>query len=99
MNKFTAIYARQSIDRADSVSIETQVEKCVGKVEGGKHKVYTDRGYSGKNTNRPDFEQLIRDIESGLVSTVIVYKLDRISRSVLDFVNMMDFFKKCSLSY
>lgn len=43
------------------------------------------RGYSGKNTNRPDFQRLMADVESGRVSKIIVYKLDRMSRSVLDF--------------
>ena len=47
-----AIYARQSLDKKDSLSIETQIELC--KLEStGDVKVYIDRGFSGKNTNRP----------------------------------------------
>ena len=48
-----AIYARQSVDRADSISIESQIEFCQYEMRGEQYKVYTDRGYSGKNTDRP----------------------------------------------
>ena len=43
-----AIYARQSVDRADSISIESQIEFCQYEMRGEQYKVYTDRGYSGK---------------------------------------------------
>ncbi|WP_270481823.1 recombinase family protein, partial [Hungatella effluvii] len=55
-------------------------------------KEYTDKGYSGKNTDRPKFQELVRDIKRGLIAKVVVYKLDRISRSILDFANMMELF-------
>lgn len=83
-----AIYCRQSIDKKDSISLETQEEACRCKVNKNKQDdihVYSDRGYSGKNTNRPGFQEMMTDIRAGKVSTVIVYKLDRMSRSVLDF--------------
>jgi len=84
--RYEAIYARQSLDKKDSVSIETQIELCEKKLtEGARSKVYQDKGYSGSTTKRPDFERLQRDIRKGKVSKVICYKLDRISRSVLDF--------------
>lgn len=89
-----AIYARQSVDRADSISIEQQIELCKYEARGESYKVYTDRGYSGKNTNRPQFAQMMSDIKNGCISSVIVYKLDRISRSILDFSNMMEQFEK-----
>ena len=44
-----------------------------------------DKGYSGKNTDRPEFQKLLGEIRKGRVRRVIVYKLDRISRSILDF--------------
>ena len=84
--RYEAIYARQSLDKKDSVSIETQIELCEKKLtEGARSKVYQDKGYSGSTTKRPDFERLQKDIRKGKVSKVICYKLDRISRSVLDF--------------
>ena len=84
-----AIYVRQSVDRVDSISIESQVEFCKYEAKGAEFKLYSDRGFSGKNTNRPAFKELLADIESGKITRVIVYKLDRISRSILDFSRMM----------
>ena len=78
-----------SVDKKDSISIESQIEFCKYELKGGNCKEYRDKGYSGKNTERPEFQQLMRDIESGLVRKVVVYKLDRISRSILDFAKMM----------
>ena len=87
-----AIYARQSVDRADSISIESQIEFCQYEMRGEQYKVYADRGYSGKNTDRPAFAEMMNDIENGVIGKVVVYKLDRISRSILDFSNMMEQF-------
>lgn len=93
-----AIYARQSLDKKDSLSIETQIELC--KLEStGDVKVYIDRGFSGKNTNRPQFTKMMEDIEKGLVDKVIVYKLDRLSRSLLDFAAMIDTFKRHDVAF
>lgn len=88
-----AIYARQSVDRADSISIESQIEFCRYELKGEPYKVYADRGYSGKNTDRPAFGEMMRDMENGTIRRVIVYKLDRISRSILDFSRMMERFE------
>ena len=83
----TAIYCRQSVDKKDSISIEMQEQECRARLKPGETDVtvYSDRGYSGKNTNRPDFQRLMSDVESGRVNKIIVYKIDRMSRSVLDF--------------
>jgi len=94
-----AIYTRQSVDKKDSISIETQMEICKREVKGGKHKVYSDKGFSGKNTDRPKFQELMRDIEQGLIKRVIVYKLDRISRSVIDFANLMEFVEQYGVEF
>ena len=58
-----------------------------------------NRGYSGKNTDRPKFQELVRDIKQGLIAKVIVYKLDRISRSILDFANMMELFQQYNVEF
>ncbi len=95
-----AIYARQSIDKKDSISIDTQIEACRGELLPGEvFKAYSDPGYSGKNTNRPQFQRMITDIENGKISRVIVYKLDRISRSILDFSKMMEDFSKYKVEF
>ncbi len=94
MFTYDAIYTRQSVDRIDSISVESQAEFCKKEVIDGNLKVYSDKGYSGKNIDRPAFQELLDDIESGRVRRVIVYRLDRISRSVLDFANVIDIFQK-----
>ena len=61
--KQIAIYARQSVDKKESLSIEAQIEKCESKIlENEKYVIYTDKGYSGKNVERPDLQRLITDI-------------------------------------
>ena len=100
MNLFDAIYTRQSVDRADSISVDSQAEFCKREVTDEKNvKTYTDKGYSGKNIDRPAFQELLRDIETGQVRRVIVYRLDRISRSVLDFANLIDVFQKHNVDF
>jgi site-specific DNA recombinase len=93
------IYVRQSLDKKDSISIESQIEFCQKEFNDEEYKVYTDKGYSGKDINRPAFTEMIRDIKSRLISKVIVYKLDRISRSVLDFSNIIDIFGKHGVDF
>lgn len=99
LKNMIAIYARQSVDRADSISIENQIDFCKYEARGEMFRTYIDRGYSGKNTNRPEFMQMIEDIKEGLIQTVVVYKLDRISRSILDFSNMMEIFEKYRVQF
>lgn len=96
---FDAIYTRQSVDKMDSISIESQLEYCKYETRGNPYKSYSDKGYSGKNTNRPAFEKMIEDIKKGQISRVIVYKLDRISRSILDFANMMEIFSEHNVEF
>lgn len=94
-----AIYTRQSVDRADSISIESQLEFCKYETKGGEFNYYSDRGFSGKNTDRPDFQRMMSDIKAGKIKRVIVYKLDRISRSILDFTAMMEEFHKYGVEF
>jgi DNA invertase Pin-like site-specific DNA recombinase len=98
-DRINAIYSRQSVDKKDSISIESRIEFCRHELRGGLAKEYQDRGFSGKNTDRPQFQQLVRDIEAGLIARVVVYKLDRISRSILDFANMMALFQKHNVEF
>ena len=98
-NRIDAIYARQSVDKKDSISIESQIEFCKYELKGGSCREYTDKGYSGKNTDRPKFQELVRDIKKGLIAKVIVYKLDRISRSILDFATMMELFQQYNVEF
>ena len=70
MKRINAIYARQSVDRADSISIESQIEFCKYELKGGAFREYKDKGYSGKNTVRPQLQQLLEDIRRGEVEKV-----------------------------
>jgi DNA invertase Pin-like site-specific DNA recombinase len=79
-----AIYLRQSVDKKDSISIETQFEKCLTE-SSGKYMVFSDKGFSGKNTNRPQFQKMMKLIKEGGIDRIIVYRLDRFSRSIADF--------------
>lgn len=96
-----AIYTRQSIEKKDSVSIETQIDICkkeINTINSG-FKIYEDKGFSGKNIDRPAFQQLISEIKHGAIDTVIVYRLDRISRSVLDFANIIDILQQHNVNF
>lgn len=90
MERLDAIYARQSIDKADSISIESQIEFCRYETRGAPALEYCDKGYSGKNTDRPGFKEMCSDIFAGKIKRVICYKLDRCSRSILDFATLME---------
>ena len=79
-----AIYARQSVDKKDSISIEGQIDLCKKEVNGDV-KVFSDKGYSGKNIDRPAFKDLMKAVQRGEIDKIIVYRLDRISRSITDF--------------
>lgn len=84
-----AIYARQSVDKKDSLSIEGQVEQC-RKFADGDALVFTDRGFSGKNTKRPAFTELMQAVEEGRITKILVYRLDRFSRSIADFSRLWE---------
>lgn len=79
-----AIYVRQSLDKKDSLSVEGQTELC-RRCAGDNVEVFQDRGYSGKNTKRPAFQKLMQAVEQGQVEKILVYRLDRFSRSLADF--------------
>ena len=55
---------------------------------------YDDGGFSGGNTDRPALQQLLRDVETGLMDAIVVYRLDRITRSLADFVQIHKFLEK-----
>lgn len=99
MERMDAIYARQSIDKADSISIESQIEFCKYETRGAPCQIFLDKGYSGKNTDRPEFQQMLAAIRQGTIKRVICYKLDRCSRSILDFTTLMEEFQKFDVEF
>ncbi len=98
-----AIYVRKSVERENSISCETQIEYCrmMLKPEERTEKVLTfeDNGYSGGNTDRDGFQEMMKQIRCGNISKVICYRLDRISRSLPDFVNILDTLKKYGVRF
>lgn len=93
-----AIYARQSIDKKDSLSIEGQIALCK-KLAGEDAKVYADKGYSGKNIKRPAFTDLIEAVKSGTVKKIFVYRLDRFSRSIADFSKLWELLEEYGVEF
>jgi len=87
--KEDAVYARQSLFKKDSISIASQIDLC-RRAAGADLREYKDAGYSGKNTARPDFQRLLKDIKANKIRTLYVYRLDRFSRSVADFSQLWE---------
>ena len=91
------LYVRVStMNQIDRDSLQTQEDRlkayCI--VNGmTNYKIFKDAGFSAKDTNRPALEDLVREIKAGRIGSVLVTKLDRITRSISDLLNLIDFFK------
>ncbi len=100
------IYPRKSIYRDNSDSVSVQIQLCkdyagiIFKDKEIEFKIYDkDEGFSGKNMNRPSFQELMEDVQNDVLDVVMVYKLDRISRNVQEFSAMYDIFQQHSVSF
>jgi site-specific DNA recombinase len=60
---------------------------------------YDDGGFTGGNMERPALERLLTDVEAGAIDCVVVYKVDRLSRSLLDFARIMERFDRHGVSF
>lgn len=99
-----AIYTRKSTDQGlerDFNSLEGQRAICSAYITSQRHKGwlelakhYDDGGYSGASLVRPQLQDPLGNVERGLVDVVVVYKLDRMTRTLLDFVRLVDFFER-----
>jgi site-specific DNA recombinase len=93
---YIALYIRVSTDDQanEGVSLEEQEERlkayCKAHAWTSEVKVYNDDGYSAKDLNRPELRNLIQDVKDGLVSKIIITKLDRMSRKLLDLLNLIE---------
>jgi len=104
-----AVYCRVSSDeRLDQSfnSIDAQREAGIAYVASQKTEgwelvqdFYEDPGFSGGNMNRPGLKRLISDIQLGLIDIVVVYKIDRLSRSLADFAKMVEVFDAHGVSF
>lgn len=83
-----AIYARKSKLTEKGDSIENQIKLCkdyLGHMNIEEIYIYKDEGFSGKNTDRPEFLKMLQDAKNEKFNILVCYKLDRISRNVADF--------------
>lgn len=104
-----AIYTRKSSEEGleqDFNSLDAQRESAESYVTSMKHEGwvclptrYDDGGFTGGNLERPAVQKLLADIEGGLIDCVVVYKVDRLSRSLLDFARMMQVFEQHGVSF
>ncbi len=100
-----AIYARKSKLTKKGKSIENQIDACKTYIESHMEfaeydiQVFTDEGISGKDFERPNMKLLLECIKSGEISALICYRLDRVSRSVRDFSNLIDFLEKNKIQF
>ena len=104
-----AIYTRKSSEEGleqDFNSLDAQREACEAYIKSQKHegwelieKQYNDGGFSGGTMNRPAFQELLEDVEKGEIDVVIVYKVDRLTRSLMDFAKIVDVFDKHETSF
>ena len=93
-----AIYTRKSTTMGleqEFNSLDSQRESCLAYIQrqpGWKlvDERYDDGGFTGANIDRPAFTRLMADVEAGKVDVIVVYKVDRLSRSLLDFVKVME---------
>ena len=92
----TAIYVRVSTDEQakEGYSIRAQIDKLKNYIEIKDwefYKVYADEGISGKDIEgRPAVKQLIADVESGKINNVLVYKIDRLTRSTKNLIELVE---------
>ena len=104
-----ALYTRKSseegLDQAFN-SLHAQREACEAYVrsqasEGWKvlPDIYDDGGFSGGNLERPALKRLLEDVDAGLVDTIVVYKIDRLTRSLADFARIVDRLDKAQASF
>jgi site-specific DNA recombinase len=104
-----AIYTRKSTEEGLEQSFHTlQAQREAGEAYILSHKqegwrtvpaLYDDGGWSGANLARPGLTRLLADVEARRVDCVVVYKVDRLSRSLLDFTRLLSLFEKRGVSF
>jgi site-specific DNA recombinase len=104
-----AIYTRKSSEEGleqDFNSLDAQREACEAFIASQKREgwtllgeIYDDGGFSGATVERPAFQRLLSDVSAGQIDVVVVYKVDRLTRSLSDFAKIVDIFDKHTVSF
>lgn len=104
-----AIYTRKSTEEGldqEFNSLDSQRESCEAYIKSQMHegwelieKHYDDGGFSGGTMDRPAFKELLYDIQKDQVDIVVVYKVDRLTRSLMDFSKIVELFDKHNASF
>ncbi|WP_114226775.1 MULTISPECIES: recombinase family protein [Sphingomonas] len=104
-----AIYTRKSSDEGleqEFNSLDAQYDSCKAYILSQKHEGwsatrerYDDGGFSGGSMERPGLKALLADIESGKVDVVVIYKIDRLTRSLADFARIIEVMEKHGASF
>ena len=104
-----AIYTRKSSEEGleqDFNSLDAQREACEAFIASQKHEgwsilpeMYDDGGFSGGTIERPAFQRLLMDVGQGKIDVVVVYKVDRLTRSLSDFAKIVEIFDKRNVSF
>ena len=97
-----AIYTRVSTDHGleqDFNSLHNQREAAEAYIKSQAHEgwsliraAYDDGGFSGASMERPALQRLLEDVRAGLIDVVVVYKVDRLTRSLADFAKLVELF-------
>src|SRR5690606_12960334 len=104
-----AIYTRKSTDEGldqSFNSLDAQREACGAYILSQTHEgwepvpdLYDDGGYSGGSMDRPGLQQLLEDVAAGKIDVLVVYKVDRLTRSLADFARIVDVLDKHGASF
>jgi site-specific DNA recombinase len=104
-----AIYTRVSTDQGleqDFNSLDAQYDASLAYIRSQAHAGWTllrakydDGGFSGGNTDRPALQRLLEDVRAGEVEVIVVYKVDRLTRSLADFAKLVELFDKHNVSF
>ena len=104
-----AVYTRKSTEEGleqEFNSLDAQREAGEAYVASQRHEGWTlvldhydDGGFSGGTLERPGLKRLMKDIEAGLIDVIVVYKIDRLTRSLTDFAKLVDVFDANTISF
>src|ERR1700688_4923457 len=104
-----AIYTRVSTDQGleqDFNSLDAQYDASQAYIRSQAHAGWTllrakydDGGFSGGHTDRPALQRLLEDVRSGKIDVIVVYKVDRLTRSLADFAKLVELFDKHNMSF